>query len=191
MGKERSRVSVYVVQHSTASVYFVCRQGSSQYRRVDSSHPSCSRSTYDQVKIACCHIVATLQLCNKQGHCFKAFHHSYLVSAYAFAFEGKGIELPLQDIFDVDHSVKPSPFYEQASRRVTRRIVSAGEVNNKTTYVCCTCSQYGHNKHTRRRHSKESVEASSSLVSVTIVLPTIDIPTLTPAGENPTAANHH
>lgn len=90
--------SEYRVQRSMASIYFVCRQGFTLYRRVDTQQPSCSCTTFGQKRIACRHIVAVIQLCGIQNRAIEAFHPCYLVRSYASAFGGKGIELPLQSL---------------------------------------------------------------------------------------------
>ncbi|ETP20021.1 hypothetical protein F441_06156 [Phytophthora nicotianae CJ01A1] len=70
--------------------------------------------------------------------------------------------------------MKPSPYYKQAERRVTRRIASAGETGNKSTYVCKTCRQGGHNRRTCRRHANKSDDVNANLKSFEYKLPHFD-----------------
>ncbi|KUF87996.1 hypothetical protein AM588_10001663 [Phytophthora nicotianae] len=96
--------------------------------------------TSDQLKIACRHINAVLEHVKLPEKNLDAFHKSYLVTTNVHAFVGKGIELPIRDTDHVDPNVKPSPFYKQAGRRVTRRMGSSGE-SAGNTYKCKTCSE--------------------------------------------------
>ena len=175
--EQRARAGEYFVRRSTASIFFVCRQGYPSHRRIDTSQPSCSCATYDQQRIACRHIVAVLQHCGTQSDAINAFDKCYLAGTYVRAFKGKGIELPLHESFKIDSTILPSPYYKQGGgRRNTRRIASAGESGSKSTYVCRNCSQHGHNKRTCRRHIGQAEEANDELVASPVAFPPIEIP---------------
>ncbi|KUF84531.1 Alpha-glucosidase [Phytophthora nicotianae] len=172
--KERARVGEYSVRRSSDTVYFTVHAGTSRSRRVDISMPSCSCPTSDQLKIACRHINAVLEHVKLPEKNLDAFHKSYLVTTNVHAFVGKGIELPIRDTDHVDPNVKPSPFYKQAGRRVTRRMGSSGE-SAGNTYKCKTCSEKGHNRRTCKRHGNDADEANADLIPSPVHLPSLSL----------------
>ena len=166
---ERAKAGDYLVQRSQATLYFVSLPGSSRYRRVDVDKPSCSCATFDQVRIPCRHIMAVVQTLKETqysspSYCVRAFDESYLVVTFTRAFEGKGVELPVLQMLLPDGRVKPSPFYKQAGRRMTRRIASRGEASSSRTYQCRVCHGANHIARACRRHANDADEPNALLV---------------------------
>ncbi|KAF4046650.1 hypothetical protein GN244_ATG01041 [Phytophthora infestans] len=90
---------------------------------------------FDQMRMACRHIFAVLRERGIQDQALHAFHSAYLASNYKSTFFDKSIHLPVKDAPPRSATVKPSPYYRQAGRRVTRRIASSGESNNRSAYA--------------------------------------------------------
>ncbi|KUF92948.1 Lipoyl synthase [Phytophthora nicotianae] len=173
--QEKNLSGQYLVVRSSSSMSYVLYTGSSRAIQVQMDPPSCTCTTFDQMRIACRHIIAQFQERGDIEHSKLAFHKSYLVSSYRDAFGGKAVSLPVRDIDSGDSPVLPLPYYKQAGRRITRRIASAGEDSNtrKSTYRCKNCSEVGHNKRTCRRHANESDESNDQLIARLVPLPPV------------------
>jgi hypothetical protein len=170
--KEKARVGEYLVVKSSMSVSYVFHPGdTTRSRKVDVNLPSCTCATFDQVRMACCHIFAALRDRGMGKQFIRAFHPAYMVKTYAATFSNKSIALPVRDTPPGSLEVRPSPFYKQAGRHVTRRIASSGEIGARSTYVCRTCRENGHNRRTCRRHANECDEANPDLIACSFELP--------------------
>lgn len=152
--EEKKQCGQYQIESSSGSVFFVKRKGAATSRRIDMHDMKCTCSTSDQMQIPCRHLMAVVRHLKKPELALPAFHDSYLVATYRKAFEGKAVELVLEEKLSRDESVLHSPFYKRSGRPQKRRIRSNGESAGGNTYACKACGKrMGHNRSTCTIHA--------------------------------------
>lgn len=133
--KKQEAAGEYEVVRSSAVVWFVCRQGFSRYRRVQSDTLECTCATFNQMRIPCRHLIAVLHVIGSTQSILSAFHSAYLTENFSLSYRGKSVELVVDSNLD-PLSIEPPPFYKQVGRHKKRRIASAGDTRSAPTYKC-------------------------------------------------------
>jgi hypothetical protein len=141
----------YTVTFSSDNIAFVSRVSSPLKQRcVDTQSATCSCATWQQYRIPCRHLIATLLASNMADTSYELMGECYLLSAYQ-ASVGT-LEVAEDRTLVPDPSIKPAPYVRQAGRPKKRRIRSRGEAGAavRKPYKCTRCGMTGHNKATCR-----------------------------------------
>ncbi|TMW61919.1 hypothetical protein Poli38472_010982 [Pythium oligandrum] len=187
--KERSSAGAYIVKRCSEDIFYVvstkytAKNAAEKIREVrlaKSANPSCSCPTYDQLRIACRHIIkavgSKVRLQNlkksaaspreKNRLIYNAFHPSYLGQTYSRTLKGKCIKLSLLDVHKPDEALKSASRSKSIGRPPKKRIASSGELpGSKGTKgrKCSVCGGHHHKDNKKCKGKQGPVVLNSTL----------------------------
>ena len=119
--------------------------------------------------LPCHHLVSVLHAVESTTDVMSAFHPSYLVKTFKQIYIGKEIRVVVSTR-NPPVSIDPPPCHKHAGRQLKRRIRTWGDTKSGATYKCRTCTHFGHNRTTYRRHANYGVHKSAKVVAKKINL---------------------